>query len=58
MFIGGDFNCTANDTMDRDHKEPHLASQDALRKLIAEHDLWDIWRTSYKEQRKYTWAYV
>ncbi len=41
-----------------DHKEPHLASQDALRKLIAEHDLWDIWRTSYKEQRKYTWAHI
>ncbi len=56
MFIGGDFNCTANYTMDRNHKEPHLASQHAIRKLITEHDLCDIWRTLYMEQRQYTWA--
>ncbi len=58
MFIGGDFNCTAKDTMDRNHKEPHLASQHAIRKLIVEHDLCDIWRTLYKEQRQYTWAQI
>ncbi len=56
IFIVGDFNCTENDTMDRNHKEPHLASQHAIRKLITEHDLCDIWRTLYKEQRQYTWA--
>lgn len=58
MFIGGDFNCTANDTLDRNHKEPHLASQYAIRKLIAEHDLCDVWRNLFKEQRQYTWAQV
>ncbi len=44
--------------MDRNHKEPHLASQHAIRKLIVEHDLCDIWRTLYKEQRQYTWAQI
>lgn len=26
LFIGGDFNCTANDKLDRNHIEPHAAS--------------------------------
>lgn len=24
MFMGGYFNCTANDKVDRNHKEPHI----------------------------------
>jgi len=56
IFVGGDFNCTTNDKMDRNHREPHPASQYAMRKIIEEHDLCDVWRTLYKEQRQYTWV--
>ncbi len=30
LFIGGDFNCTENDSIDRNHKEPHMESQRAF----------------------------
>lgn len=56
MFMWGDFNCRANDKVDRNHKEPHLASQHEILKLIVEHDLYDIWRILHKNERQYTWA--
>lgn len=56
MFMGGDFNCTVNDKVDRNPKEPHIASQHEILKLIAEQDLHDIWRILHKNERQYTWA--
>ncbi len=58
LFIGGDFNCTENDNIDRNHKEPHMESQCVLRQIIKEHDLYDIWRVLNKIQRQYTWTQV
>jgi len=33
LFLCGDFNCTENDKLDRNHLEPHIASQKALTQL-------------------------
>lgn len=27
LFLSGDFNCTETDQLDRNHLEPHIASQ-------------------------------
>ncbi len=57
LFVGGDFNCTANDKLDRNHIEPHAASQKILVQLIETHDLCDIWRSMNQDVRQYTWAH-
>lgn len=57
LFIGGDFNCTANSKLDRNHIEPHAASQKILIQLIETHDLCDIWRNMNQDVRQYTWAH-
>ncbi len=44
VFLGGDFNCTENELLDRNHVEPHATSSRVLRKLIETHSLCDIWR--------------
>ena len=43
LFIAGDFNCTVSD-LDRNHKEPHIASRTFLKRLIVTNELCDIWR--------------
>lgn len=58
FFLGGDFNCTQNDHLDRNHIEPHRESQRALNHLIETHDLVDIWRRLHDKKRQYTWAHV
>ena len=30
LFVGGDFNCTVDDKLDRNHLEPHAPSQNAV----------------------------
>lgn len=57
LFIGGDFNCTVNDKLDRNHIEPHIASQKSLTQLIETHDLCDVWRSMNQDVRQYTWAH-
>ncbi|XDV54613.1 hypothetical protein PO909_022862 [Leuciscus waleckii] len=57
LFLGGDFNCTANDKLDKNHIEPHAASQKALIQLIEIHDLCDVWRNMNQDVRQYTWAH-
>ena len=42
-FIGGDFNCTENDKIDRNHIEPHAASRRAIKQLVETHSLVDAW---------------
>ena len=42
LFLGGDFNLTENALLDRNHAEPHPASQHALRQLVYSHGLVDV----------------
>ena len=58
LFLGGDFNCTEDATLDRNHAEPHPASQHALRQLVHTHGLVDIWRRVHPDSRQYTWSHL
>ena len=58
MFLGGDFNCTADAALDRNHAEPHGASRRCLVKLIEQNDLCDTWRFLHHTQRQYTWVHT
>ena len=44
LFLGGDFNCTENPKLDRNHQEPHPASSCRFRQLTEAHELTDVWR--------------
>ena len=57
IFVGGDFNCTVDDKLDRNHLEPHAPSQKAVIKLINAHHLCDTWRTLHQGVRQYTWSH-
>lgn len=37
LFSGGDFNCTKNDQLDRNHVEPHAVSQRVMKQLVKVH---------------------
>lgn len=50
LVLGGDFNCTENDKLDRNHLEPHVASQRVIKQVVKTFDLCDIWRNMYKKQ--------
>lgn len=39
----GDFNCTLDQAVDRNHEEPHPCSAEALRSLIFYHSFTDLW---------------
>ncbi|TWW53878.1 Transposon TX1 uncharacterized 149 kDa protein ORF 2 [Takifugu flavidus] len=41
---------------DRNHAEPHPASQHCLRQLAYSHGLVDVWRRMYADSRQYTWS--
>ena len=56
--MGGDFNCTENETLDRNQAEPHPVSQHALRQLVSSWDLVDVWRRMHTGCRQYTWSHV
>lgn len=58
LFLGGDFNCTENYVLDRNHLEPHNASSYALRELLQTHSLCDVWREMHGNDRQYTWAHT
>ncbi|KAJ4948663.1 hypothetical protein JOQ06_020193, partial [Pogonophryne albipinna] len=57
LFLGGDFNCTENPVLDRNHQEPHAASKSALIRLTESFELCDVWRHFYPGQRQYTWQW-
>lgn len=57
LFLGGDFNCTADAVLDRNHPEPHPASSARLRRLVETHDLKDVWRGFNRKNRQYTWSH-
>ena len=58
LFVAGDFNCTQNASLDRNHLEPHAASQGAIHDLIKTHDLVDVWRRLHNNDRQYTWTHT
>ena len=58
LFLGGDFNCTENPKMDRNHPEPHVASKNCILKLSEAHELSDVWRVFHKSHRQYTWVHT
>lgn len=58
LFWGGDFNCTENYRVDRNHLEPHAPSSLALKELIKTHCLCDVWRDLNNDVRQYTWAHT
>lgn len=41
IVFTGDFNCTIDHTLDRNHEEPHSQSADVLKTLINYHNLVD-----------------
>lgn len=51
VVLGGDFNCTVNSCLDRNHH----SSAESLKKLIKEHNLVDVWREAFPRARQYTW---
>lgn len=55
LVLGGDFNCTVNPDLDRNHDEPHPSSAESLRKLINDHNLVDLWREAFPGVKQYTW---
>ena len=57
MFLGGDFNCTVDPTLDRNHPEPHPASSHRIRQLVGTHELSDLWRGFNSDHRQYTWSH-
>ena len=57
LFLGGDFNCTANDTYDRNHPEPHAPSRKAMLSLMENHSLSDAWGKTHRNAKQYTWVH-
>ena len=53
LFLGGDFNCTA-DANDRNHTEPHAPSWKAMLTLMENHSLSDVWRKIHHNVKQYT----
>ena len=58
LFLGGDFNCTEYEVLDRNHAEPHPASQHTLKQLVYSHGLVDVWRRMNSDCRQYTWSHL
>lgn len=54
LILGGDFNCTEAEFLDRNHAEPHPASQHTQKQLVYSHGLVDVWRRMHADCLKYT----
>ena len=57
LFLGGDFNCTANDKYDRNHTEPHARSRKAMLARMETHSLSDVWRKFHHNIRQCNWVH-
>lgn len=53
IILGGDFNCTANDEIDRYPNRQKV--NDYLNDFIIERGLVDIWKTNNPSSREFTW---
>ena len=56
LFLAGDFNCTEDESLDRNHAEPHGESKRAMKRLVETHSLTDVWRGINDNHRQYTWV--
>lgn len=52
-FLGGDFNCTENAVLGRNHQEPNAASRACLIKLVETNE-----RVMKKRKRQNTWVHT
>ncbi|TWW77619.1 Transposon TX1 uncharacterized 149 kDa protein ORF 2 [Takifugu flavidus] len=57
LFLGGNFNCTENPLLDRNHPEPHMPSKSTLTKVVQARELCDMWRYFHLGQRQFTWTH-
>lgn len=57
LVVGGDFNCTVDPLLDRNHPEPHAASRKSLKSMIETHELCDVCRNFNEKTRQYTWSH-
>lgn len=55
VVLAGDFNCTLNPDIDRNHKEPHPHSAATFKAVVDYHELVDVWREAYPMAKQYTW---
>lgn len=46
-MLGGDFNCTLNQQLDRNHNEPRPSSSNALKKIVDYYNFVDLWRDTF-----------
>lgn len=51
LIFGGDFNCAEAEFLDRNHAEPHPASQHTLKQLVSE-----CFKLGFKEVLSYFWC--
>jgi len=58
VVLAGDFNCTINHTLDRNHEEPHKQSSEELKTVLTYHGLVDVWREAFPQTKQYTWLKV
>ena len=58
LYLGGDFTCTEDSRLDRNHLEPHPASLRRLTRLTLTCELRDVWRSFHGVQKQYTWAHT
>ncbi len=58
IMLGGDFNCTLNQQLDRNHNEPHPSSANALKKIVDYYNFVDLWRDTFPRLKQYTWMKV
>lgn len=58
LILEGDWNCTIDFVVDRSGEEPHNKSSDALKKVINEFQLTDVWRMRNEGVKQYTWLRV
>lgn len=56
-FLVGDFNCTDNHALDRNHLEPHPASGRTLCEVFDANNLCDVWCRRNNKNKQYTWAH-
>lgn len=56
LFIGGDFNTTLDDTMDRWPPAQSSSSNTKLKMLMEKFDVNDVWREKFPNDKSFTWS--
>lgn len=56
VILAGDFNCTLDHMLDRNHHEPHPQAAKALKALLTYYELVSVWRDQFSTVKQYTWV--